>query len=238
MRPLGLEQNELPPDLVALPANLLAVQLIEQVEPQLAKALGLDPARHTSAGLVTCDQDDALYTALDHCTKFAEVDVVLPALSMRAQSTPRDLTRRDPRRGRGRPPRSRARGAVGSARRPRRGNSIPYLPGREPAGVLRACDSRDGELPGAAGGAPDRRADGLSDRAAPRGRGRRRRRAQGRRGPPGEVAPAAERDQLRRRLSVGEIAALEAAAIAFVEAIRAVARSPLSALRRPERLRR
>lgn len=56
--------------------RLLSVRQIEQVEPQLAKALGLDPARHVSAGLVTCDQDDALYAALDHATKFAEVDVV------------------------------------------------------------------------------------------------------------------------------------------------------------------
>ena len=56
--------------------RLLSVRQLEQVEPQLAKALGLDPARHVSAGLVTCDQDDALYAALDHATKFAEVDVV------------------------------------------------------------------------------------------------------------------------------------------------------------------
>ena len=56
--------------------RLLSVRQIEQVEPQLAKALGLDPARHVSAGLVTCDQDDALYAALDYATKFAEVDVV------------------------------------------------------------------------------------------------------------------------------------------------------------------
>ncbi len=76
MRPLGLTQNELPPDLVALPAKLLAVQLIEQIDAQLATAFNLDPARHTSIGLITCDQDDALYAALDHCTKFAEVDVV------------------------------------------------------------------------------------------------------------------------------------------------------------------
>ena len=37
---------------------------------------GLDPARHVSAGLVTCDQDDSLYAALDHATKSADVDVV------------------------------------------------------------------------------------------------------------------------------------------------------------------
>ncbi|MFO0598081.1 MAG: ethanolamine utilization microcompartment protein EutL [Myxococcaceae bacterium] len=56
--------------------KLLSVRQLEQVEPQLGKALGLDPKRHVSAGLITCDQDDALYVALDHATKFAEVDVV------------------------------------------------------------------------------------------------------------------------------------------------------------------
>jgi ethanolamine utilization protein EutL len=55
--------------------RLLTCRQLEQVEPQLAKALGLDPARHVSAGLVTCDQDDSLYAALDHATKFADVDV-------------------------------------------------------------------------------------------------------------------------------------------------------------------
>jgi ethanolamine utilization protein EutL len=56
--------------------RLLTCRQLERVEPQLALALGLDPARHVSAGLVTCDQDDSLYAALDHATKFAEVDVV------------------------------------------------------------------------------------------------------------------------------------------------------------------
>ncbi len=56
--------------------KLLSCRQIEQVDAQLALALGLDPARHTSAGLITCDQDDSLYAALDHATKFAEVDVV------------------------------------------------------------------------------------------------------------------------------------------------------------------
>lgn len=56
--------------------KLLSVRQLEQVEPQLARSLGLDPKRHVSAGLITCDQDDSLYAALDHATKFAEVDVV------------------------------------------------------------------------------------------------------------------------------------------------------------------
>ena len=56
--------------------RLLSCRQLEQVDGQLARALGLDPARHVSAGLVTCDQDDSLYAALDHATKFARVDVV------------------------------------------------------------------------------------------------------------------------------------------------------------------
>jgi ethanolamine utilization protein EutL len=55
---------------------LLTCRQLEQVEPQLAAALGLDAKRHVSAGLVTCDQDDSLYAALDYATKFADVDVV------------------------------------------------------------------------------------------------------------------------------------------------------------------
>ncbi len=63
-------------NLVPLRPKILSCRLIEQVEPQLAKELGMDPQRHVSAGLVTCDQDDSTYVALDHATKFAEVDVV------------------------------------------------------------------------------------------------------------------------------------------------------------------
>jgi ethanolamine utilization protein EutL len=65
--------------------KLLACRQIDQVDAQLAAALGLDPAKHTSAGLVTCDQDDSLYVALDHATKFANVDVLF-AQSMYAGS--------------------------------------------------------------------------------------------------------------------------------------------------------
>jgi ethanolamine utilization protein EutL len=62
--------------LVRQPPRLLTCRQLEQVEPQLAAALGLDAKRHVSAGLVTCDQDDSLYAALDYATKFADVDVV------------------------------------------------------------------------------------------------------------------------------------------------------------------
>lgn len=55
---------------------LLTCRQLDAVDAQLAAAAGLDPVRHKSAGLVTCDQDDSLYIALDHCTKHARVDVV------------------------------------------------------------------------------------------------------------------------------------------------------------------
>ena len=62
--------------LVPVRPTLLSCRQLEQVDAQLARSLGLDPARHVSVGIVTCDQDDSLYVALDECTKFAEVDVV------------------------------------------------------------------------------------------------------------------------------------------------------------------
>jgi ethanolamine utilization protein EutL len=62
--------------LVDLWPVLVSCRQIDAVDSQLAKALGLDPEKHRSAGLMTCDQDDALYVALDHCTKFADVEVM------------------------------------------------------------------------------------------------------------------------------------------------------------------
>lgn len=62
--------------LVPVRPKLLSVRQVEQLEPALARALGLDLSKHVSVGLVTCDQDDSLYAALDHATKYAEVDVV------------------------------------------------------------------------------------------------------------------------------------------------------------------
>jgi ethanolamine utilization protein EutL len=62
--------------LVDLWPTLLSCRQIDAVDEQLARALGLDVDRHRSAGLVTCDQDDSLYVALDEATKQARVDVV------------------------------------------------------------------------------------------------------------------------------------------------------------------
>ena len=65
-----------PINISPLRPKLLSCRLIEAVDASLAHALQLTFPRHVSLGLVTCDQDDALYAALDHATKFAEVDVV------------------------------------------------------------------------------------------------------------------------------------------------------------------
>ncbi len=56
--------------------TVLSVRRIPNADPALLRAYGADPARHASLGLVTCDQDDALYVALDEATKHASVDVV------------------------------------------------------------------------------------------------------------------------------------------------------------------
>lgn len=62
--------------LVDLWPVLVSCRQIDSIDRQLGRALNLDLNLHRSIGLVTCDQDDALYVALDHCTKFADVDVV------------------------------------------------------------------------------------------------------------------------------------------------------------------
>ncbi len=56
--------------------KLLAVESIPAASPAVLQSYGADPAVHTSLGLVTCDQDDSLYVALDEATKHAAVDVV------------------------------------------------------------------------------------------------------------------------------------------------------------------
>lgn len=76
MSRLGLTVETPPTGLVPLRPALLACRRIDMVDHALAAALALNPEQHTSAGLVTCDQDDAMYVALDHATKFANVDVV------------------------------------------------------------------------------------------------------------------------------------------------------------------
>jgi ethanolamine utilization protein EutL len=56
--------------------KILSVRRIPGADPALLRAYGADSARHTSLGLITVDQDDPTYVALDEATKQAEVDVV------------------------------------------------------------------------------------------------------------------------------------------------------------------
>lgn len=58
-----------------LPARALAVRLIPNVAPGLAEALKLRPEQR-SIGLITADNDDALYVSIDDATKMADVEVV------------------------------------------------------------------------------------------------------------------------------------------------------------------
>jgi ethanolamine utilization protein EutL len=59
-----------------IPPTVPAIRRLPFADPALVAAYGGDPARHVALGLVTCDQDDALYVALDEATKHAAVDVV------------------------------------------------------------------------------------------------------------------------------------------------------------------
>ncbi len=56
--------------------QVLAARIIPNIVPALALAYGIEAETHPSIGLITCDLDDALYTALDESTKHAPVDVV------------------------------------------------------------------------------------------------------------------------------------------------------------------
>ncbi|MFT7521712.1 MAG: ethanolamine utilization protein EutL [Kiritimatiellia bacterium] len=56
--------------------TILSVRRLAMADPALLRAYGADPERHTSLGLITCDQDDSTYVALDEATKHANVDVV------------------------------------------------------------------------------------------------------------------------------------------------------------------
>ena len=68
----------------AIIPTVLAVKIISNVSPGLAKSLNLGP-QHKSLGMITADVDDVTYTALDEATKAAEVEVVY-AKSMYAGS--------------------------------------------------------------------------------------------------------------------------------------------------------
>jgi ethanolamine utilization protein EutL len=56
--------------------KILSVRRIPDAAPELLRSYGADPDKHVSLGLITCDQDDPTYVALDEATKHAGVDVV------------------------------------------------------------------------------------------------------------------------------------------------------------------
>ena len=56
--------------------TVLGVRRLPHADPALVRAYGGDPERHRSLGLVTVDQDDPTYVALDEATKHAPVDVI------------------------------------------------------------------------------------------------------------------------------------------------------------------
>ena len=58
-----------------IPAHALAVRLISNVDPGLARTLGLRPDQR-ALGLLTADNDDATYVSIDDATKMADVEVI------------------------------------------------------------------------------------------------------------------------------------------------------------------
>lgn len=56
-------------------ATPLSVRLIPNLEPNFAQQLALRPEQR-SIGLITADNDDATYVAIDEATKMADVEVV------------------------------------------------------------------------------------------------------------------------------------------------------------------
>jgi ethanolamine utilization protein EutL len=56
--------------------TVLSVRRIPRADPAMVRAYGGDPAKHIALGLITVDQDDPTYVALDEATKHAQVDVI------------------------------------------------------------------------------------------------------------------------------------------------------------------
>lgn len=56
--------------------KILAVRRIHDAHPAVLRSYNADPEKHVSLGLITCDQDDSTYVALDEATKHSPVDVV------------------------------------------------------------------------------------------------------------------------------------------------------------------
>ena len=56
--------------------TILSVRRLPRADAEMIRAYGGDPDKHVALGLVTVDQDDPTYVALDEATKHASVDVI------------------------------------------------------------------------------------------------------------------------------------------------------------------
>ncbi|HEY1816330.1 MAG TPA: ethanolamine utilization microcompartment protein EutL [Kofleriaceae bacterium] len=56
--------------------TILSVRRLPRADAAMIRAYGGDPDKHVALGLVTVDQDDPTYVALDEATKHAPVDVI------------------------------------------------------------------------------------------------------------------------------------------------------------------
>lgn len=56
--------------------TVLSTRLLPHAHERLVAEYGGDPERHRALALITCDQDDSLYVALDEATKHAPVDII------------------------------------------------------------------------------------------------------------------------------------------------------------------
>lgn len=63
-------------DITPLKPTAQSVRLLARPDLQLLESFGVKGRENKSLGLVTCDMDDALYAALDECTKDAPVNVI------------------------------------------------------------------------------------------------------------------------------------------------------------------
>ena len=59
-----------------LKPKILSIKLIPQTDLQLLHSFGVKGKPGGSLGLITCDMDDALFTALDEATKDSQVEVI------------------------------------------------------------------------------------------------------------------------------------------------------------------
>jgi len=56
--------------------KVLSVRRLPRADAAMIRAYGGDPDKHVALGLVTVDQDDPTYVALDEATKHAAIDVI------------------------------------------------------------------------------------------------------------------------------------------------------------------